>query len=131
MTGFVGKKILIVDDSENVRHELESLYTALGLQVVGMAADGSQALEKIESLVPDIVSMDIIMPEMDGIECFLQLQKSGTAAPKVLFVTALAAEQRVIMQFAEIIDPSLYLSKPPSESSLKEKLNEFFPQADV
>ena len=119
------QKVLIVDDSQFVREELAELYTELGLKVIGTAADGIAAIEQAEKLDPDLISLDIIMPEMDGIECYSHLV-SRFPMVKVLMVTALSAEPRVVHHYAETIDPGLYISKPPSKEELVEKLNQIF-----
>lgn len=73
--------ILIVDDHEIVR---EGLRTLLGevedLRVVGEAGSGRQALQKVEALRPDVVLMDLVMPEMGGIEAIRQLTEQGCSA---------------------------------------------------
>ena len=60
-----GKKILVVDDSESIRKDLVALYQSVGLEVVGEASDGVIAIEEYQQKKPDMVSMDIIMPNMD------------------------------------------------------------------
>ena len=118
-------KVLIVDDSQFVREELADLYTELGMKVIGTAADGLAAIEQAEKLDPDLISLDIIMPEMDGVECYGHLV-SLFPLVKILMVTALSAEPRVVNHFAETIDPRLYLGKPPSKEELMDKLGMLF-----
>ena len=73
------KKILIVDDSQLVREDLADLYSELGLKVIGGAADGVSAIEQVEKLDPDLVSLDIIMPEMDGISAYKKIKELNTS----------------------------------------------------
>ncbi|MCK9275074.1 MAG: response regulator transcription factor [Syntrophales bacterium] len=62
-------KLLIVDDHEAMRKGLATLLGMYdGLQVIGEASDGKEAVKMAESLLPDVILMDIRMPEMDGIE---------------------------------------------------------------
>jgi two-component system NarL family response regulator len=62
-------KILIVDDREQVRQDLRTALGLIeGLEVVGEAADGLEALHQAEKLCPDVVLMDLHMPRMDGFE---------------------------------------------------------------
>ncbi len=60
-------RILIVDDAAFMRMMIKDILTKNGYDVVGEAADGEQAVEKYRELHPDLVTMDITMPEMDGI----------------------------------------------------------------
>ena len=61
-------KILIVDDSSIVRYRLKKLLTDSGHQVVDEAENGLQAVSKVREYDPDIVTLDITMPKMDGLE---------------------------------------------------------------
>lgn len=62
-------KVLIVDDSSFVRKALTRIFEAeQGIEIVGSASDGQEAIEKLTALNPDVVTLDIMMPGMDGIE---------------------------------------------------------------
>jgi len=61
-------KILVVDDAAFMRLMLKNILESNGHEVVGEAADGVQSLAKYEQLKPDLVTMDIVMPQLDGIE---------------------------------------------------------------
>jgi two-component system response regulator AlgR len=84
-------RILIVDDEAPARHRLGDLLadcaTRFALKVVGEAANGREALELAQVLHPDVVLLDIRMPEIDGIEVARHLQKLP-AAPAIVFTTA-------------------------------------------
>ncbi len=116
-------RALIVDDSPKVRSELRQLLTRLGWDVVGEAADGVEALDLTQELKPDLVTLDIIMPEMDGIECYRELRKLAQP-PRCLLISVLAAELRVVAAYANEIYPSHFLKKPVQEKDLKERLEE-------
>jgi two-component system chemotaxis response regulator CheY len=88
-------RALIVDDSPRVRSELRQLLGRLGWNIVGEAVNGVEALEMAEELKPDLVTLDIIMPEMDGIECYRELRKLSQP-PRCLLISVLAAESRVV-----------------------------------
>lgn len=84
-------RILVVDDEGPARHRLRDLLSdcaeKLGLDVVGEAANGREALELVALLQPDVVLLDIRMPEIDGIEVARHLQKLERV-PAVVFTTA-------------------------------------------
>ncbi|MBI5418852.1 MAG: response regulator [Deltaproteobacteria bacterium] len=80
------KKILIVDDEENIRELYRDELTELGYKVE-LAEDGLQALEKVESFRPDLVTLDVMMPGMDGIEVLRRIRQKHPAIP-VLLLTA-------------------------------------------
>ena len=61
------KRVLIVDDSTFMRKRIKNKLTDLGYQIVGEARDGDEAVEKYDSLKPDLVTMDITMRGKDGI----------------------------------------------------------------
>lgn len=68
-------KLLIVDDQERVRQDLRTaLQLMQGLEVVGEAADGFEAVRQAEDLGPDVVLMDLKMPGMDGFEATRQIK---------------------------------------------------------
>ena len=86
-------RILLVDDHPIVRQGLRTLLQGRGdWQVVGEASDGIEAVEKVESLQPDVVVLDVTMPRMNGLEaCRLihqkQKNKNKDSGLEVLFVT--------------------------------------------
>jgi len=82
-------RILLVDDHPIVRQGLRTLLEGRsGWEVVGEAADGLEALDKISSLHPDVVVLDVTMPRMNGLEaCRLIQRKQKTSGLEVLFVT--------------------------------------------
>src|ERR1700684_2750995 len=82
-------RILLVDDHPIVRQGLRTLLEGgSGWEVVGEASDGIEALDKVETLQPDIVVLDVTMPRMNGLEaCRLIQKRQSGAALEVLFVT--------------------------------------------
>jgi len=83
--------VLIVDDAVFVRKQLKQLLEKNGFEVVGEAENGRVALKKIQELKPDIVTLDITMPEMDGIECMAEIRKMDYM-PTVIMVSAMGQE---------------------------------------
>lgn len=83
-------RVLIVDDSPFMRKALERMLTTEDIQVIGSARDGEDALEKIPQLKPDIVTLDVEMPRMDGLACLKRIM-SDFPLP-VLMVSSLTQE---------------------------------------
>ena len=82
-------RVLIADDSEAVRSSLSSLIARLpGIEIVGMAHTGAQALEMVGTLMPDVVTLDLHMPEMNGFRV-LEAIRSGPVKPMVIVLTGL------------------------------------------
>jgi two-component system chemotaxis response regulator CheB len=87
-------RVLVIDDSAFTRKVLrESLQQAPGIEVVGIARDGLEALEKIAELKPDVVTLDLVMPGMDGLGVLQALQRPG--APRVVVVSVSDADSEL------------------------------------
>jgi two-component system chemotaxis response regulator CheY len=114
-------RMLIVDDSNIVRRRIERSQQIPDLQVVGSAADGREALEMFRATDPDVVTMDITMPHMDGIEC---VEKLVQMKPEVLIlvISALADKATAV----EVMEKGAngFLHKPFSDRQLNEALEE-------
>jgi DNA-binding NarL/FixJ family response regulator len=83
----VPSTVLIVDDHPSFRATARALLEAEGFSVVGEAADGAEALAKTEELHPDLVLLDIQLPDLDGFEVTRRLQANG-AAPAIVLVSS-------------------------------------------
>lgn len=81
-------KLLIVDDSSIMRRAIQKYLDENQIEVVGMAGNGLEAIEVFKKTDPDLVTMDITMPEMDGLTCLQELLKIKPAT-KVMVITAL------------------------------------------
>lgn len=88
-------KILIVDDAAFMRMMIKDILTKNGYEVVGEATDGAQAIEKYKEHSPDLVTMDITMPEMDGITSLKEIKKFDPNA-KVIMCSAMGQQAMVI-----------------------------------
>lgn len=91
----MSKRILVVDDAAFMRMMIKDILTKNGYEVVGEAADGAQAVEKFKELQPDLVTMDITMPEMDGITALKEIRKINPNA-KVVMCSAMGQQAMVI-----------------------------------
>ncbi len=84
----MGIRVLIVDDSTVVRRLVsDALATDPAIEVVGIAANGRIAISKIPQLKPDIVTLDMEMPEMDGLQTLVELRKLDRKLPVIMFST--------------------------------------------
>ncbi len=88
-------KILIVDDAAFMRMMIKNILIKEGYNVVGEAENGAQAVEKYKELNPDLVTMDITMPEMDGISAVKEIMKINKGA-KVVMCSAMGQQAMVI-----------------------------------
>ena len=91
----MGKTVLIVDDAAFMRMMIKDILTKNGFEVAGEANDGAQAVEKYKELSPDLVTMDITMPEMDGITALKEIKKLDSNA-KVIMCSAMGQQAMVI-----------------------------------
>ncbi len=114
--------VLIVDDAAFIRIQLKQMLERNGFEVVGEAENGKEALEKIIALKPDIITLDITMPEMDGLECMKEISKLDVKSA-VIMVSAMGQEsyvQRAIMSGAKG-----FIVKPYKEEIVVKNLNKF------
>ncbi|HLR40976.1 MAG TPA: response regulator [Virgibacillus sp.] len=91
----MGKNILIVDDAAFMRMMVKDILVKNGFIVAGEAQDGMEAVEKYKELSPDLVTMDITMPEMDGITALKQIKEINPGA-KVIMCSAMGQQAMVI-----------------------------------
>ncbi|WP_026906129.1 response regulator [Paucisalibacillus globulus] len=91
----MSKRILIVDDAAFMRMMIKDILTKNGFDVVGEAQDGMQAVELYRELTPDLVTMDITMPEMDGITALKNIREINPNA-KVIMCSAMGQQAMVI-----------------------------------
>ena len=87
-------KVLIVDDAAFMRISIKNMLTKNGYEVVGEAENGLIGVEMYKDLQPDIVTMDITMPEMSGLDALKEIQKLDPQA-KVVMVSAMGQEAMV------------------------------------
>ncbi|MBC3797902.1 response regulator [Acetobacterium tundrae] len=115
-------KILIVDDSAFARIQLRKLLESNGFDVIDEAKNGRIALRKIRVLRPDLVTMDISMPEMDGLECMKEIKKMDYL-PTVIMISAIGEEEYV--QQAILNGAKDFLVKPYKKKELIKNLNRY------
>lgn len=91
----MAKNVLICDDAAFMRMMIKNVLVKGGYNVVGEAENGAKAVEKYKELNPDLVLMDITMPEMDGIEALKEIKKIDGGA-KVIMCSAMGQQAMVI-----------------------------------
>ncbi|BBJ27968.1 chemotaxis protein CheY [Athalassotoga saccharophila] len=116
----MGKRVLIVDDAAFMRMLLKDIVTKAGYEVAGEASNGKEAIEKYKELNPDIVTMDITMPEMTGIEATKEIMKMDPNA-KIIMCSAMGQQMMVV----EAIQAGAkdFIVKPFQQSRVVEALS--------
>ncbi|AEE44848.1 protein-glutamate methylesterase/protein-glutamine glutaminase [Cellulomonas fimi] len=115
-------RVLVVDDSVVVRRIVSDVLAAdPRIEVVGVAANGRLAQAKVEQLQPDLVTMDVEMPEMDGIEAVAALRAAGHRMPVVMFST-LTERGAIATLDALAAGATDYVTKPHGTGSVAEAL---------
>ncbi|HET7202648.1 MAG TPA: response regulator [Steroidobacteraceae bacterium] len=114
-------KLLIVDDSNVMRRRIERCQQLDRLEVVGLAANGVEAIELFQRTDPDVVTMDITMPCMDGIECVSRLVQMK---PDVLILVVSALADKATAVEAMERGANGFLNKPFSDRQLNDALDE-------
>jgi DNA-binding NarL/FixJ family response regulator len=95
VTGAREPTVLLVDDQALVRTGFRMILTGAGLDVVGEAADGHEAIAAVRRLRPEIVLMDIRMPAMDGLEAARQILDQAATPPKIIMLTTFDLDRYV------------------------------------
>ncbi len=114
-------KLMIVDDSNIIRRKIERSNKIKQLQVVGKARNGIEAVQLFKQTDPDVVTMDITMPEMDGIECVKEIVAIN---PNVLILVVSALSDKATAIEALKNGANGFLCKPFSDKQLNDALEE-------
>jgi len=123
---YAGRRVLVVDDERFIRTLLARMLAELGLEVVGTAADGNEAVALAEQLLPDLITLDIAMPGMDGLEALATILGRRPEA-RVLMSTSFSDRRYV----AEAVKRGArgYLTKPFDLAGIRDKLEQLFAPA--
>ncbi len=113
------QRVLIVDDAAFMRKILGDMLKKNGCEVVGEASNGKEAVEKYKALLPDLVTMDITMPGMDGIEATRAIRQMD-AGCKVLMVSAMG-QQGMVLEAVQA-GAQGFIVKPFQESKVVEEI---------
>jgi two-component system chemotaxis response regulator CheY len=121
MNGRRSYKLMIVDDSNIIRRRIERSQQFEDLHLVGSAANGVDAVEMFKKMDPDVVTMDLTMPRMDGIECISQLVALKPAV-RILVISALADKATAVEAMEK--GANGFLNKPFTDRQLNEAIAE-------
>ncbi len=115
-------RILVVDDTKFMRKMLTDMLKQFGYEVVGEADNGRQAVEKFVELRPDVVMLDITMPEMDGIEAMREMRKID---PEVTVLICSAMSQQDLISDALKAGANGYVMKPFKPNRVNEIIRKY------
>ena len=116
-----GMKMMIVDDSNIIRRKIERSTELDGVRIIGKASNGVEAVHLFEKTHPDLVTMDITMPEMDGIEC---VERLVDLKPDVLILVVSALSDKSTAIEALKKGANGFLCKPFTDKQLNQALAE-------
>jgi len=122
MKGAQHTQILLVDDEPNILIPLEFLMKQQGY-TVEKASNGLRALEKMESFTPDIVILDVMMPDMDGFETAIRIRQNPSFEhTRIIFLTAKGSPNDRLNGYAN--GGEIYLTKPFDNDELVQRVQE-------
>jgi two-component system chemotaxis response regulator CheY len=121
-------KVLIVDDAAFMRMTLKKMIEELGYEVVGEAVDGNDAVEKYKELQPDLVTMDITMPNKDGITATREIREYD---PKAKIIISSAMGQESMVKDAIIAGASDFIVKPIDPQRMAAALDKAKPKNEI
>jgi len=116
------KRVLVVDDAAFMRITIKNYCTKHGFEVAGEAENGRVAVQKFQELSPDIVTMDITMPDMDGLQALREIIKINPAA---IVIMASAMGQEAMVRDAVLAGAKGFLVKPFKEDVFIAALSKF------
>lgn len=116
------KKVLVVDDAAFMRLTIKNMLSKNGFEVVGEAENGMQAIQKCTELNPDIVTLDITMPEMTGIDALKEIMKAN---PQINVVMVSALGQEGMVKEAVMLGAKGFVVKPFKEDIIVAALSKF------
>ncbi|HEY3997475.1 MAG TPA: response regulator [Candidatus Xenobia bacterium] len=124
-----GKKVLLVDDDE---HILRSLRTYLEMESfeVETAGGGAEALQKVGTMAPDLIVLDVMMPQMDGFQVLEALKgQPATENIPIIMLTAKGQDPDVLKGYQR--GASCYMTKPVNYNELVDNINLVFAQETI
>lgn len=117
----MSKTLLITDDALIIREMIKDVAVAAGWEVVGEAVNGQQAVQRYAELKPSVCTLDLVMPEYDGLYALQGIKKLDPEA-KVIVISAL--DQKQVLKEAFHAGASDFVVKPFDKGALVETLNQ-------
>jgi two-component system chemotaxis response regulator CheY len=116
-------KVLVVDDAKFMRMTLSNILNQAGHEVIGEGENGKEAVSLYRELKPDLVTLDITMPEMSGLEAVREIKKEFPSA-KVIMCSAMGQKKMVV----EAIEAGAkdFIVKPFDEARVVDAINRIF-----
>ena len=120
----MSKTVMVVDDAAFMRMTLKNSLESEGFEVIAEAEDGREAVEKYKNETPDLVTMDITMPDMDGLEATKEIINNIDPQAKIIMVSAMGQQKMVI----EAIETGAedFIVKPFDDDRITEAINKVF-----
>ncbi len=116
------KRVLVVDDAAFMRITIKNLLSKNGFEIAGEAENGAQAIQKCSELQPDIITMDITMPEVSGIEALKEIMK---VRPQTVVIMVSAMGQEGMVKEAVMLGAKGFVVKPFKEEVIMAALGKF------
>ncbi len=115
-------RIMLVDDSAFMRNMLKNMIATTGAEIIGEAGDGNEAISKYHALKPDLMFMDIMMPNKNGIEALKEIMAADRSA-KIVMCTSVGQEKVV----AEAVEAgaSDFIVKPFKPEDIKTVISKY------
>lgn len=118
-------RVLVVDDSRVARSVVVRAFQQHGCEVVGLAENGEHAIEMFQRLKPDLVTLDLVMPELDGVQALKQIKQLDPKAV-VVVVSSVSKKETVVECIRN--GAANYLLKPFDPVRIGEVLAQCFPE---
>lgn len=112
--------LMIVDDSNIIRNRIERTFQESDIKIVAQATNGRDAVDKFLQFKPELITMDLTMPEMDGLECIQKIVAYGTGV-SILVVSALSDKETALQALR--YGARGFVCKPFSEEELNNALH--------
>ena len=115
-------KVLILEDSKYMREKLKELITNAGGDIVGEAEDGQEGIDKFRQLNPDIVFIDVIMPNVSGVQALEKMKEINNEAK---FIMCTSINQEHLIQETIRKGATDYISKPFRDEEVTEVIKRY------
>lgn len=119
-------KVLIVDDSQIMRDVMTKFLGNFDLEIAGTARDGEEAIRLFREIEPDLVTLDITMPKIDGLAALKEMKKMRASA-QVIIVSAIN-DKSVVLKALDA-GAALFINKPVSEAAVRAAIEKVLAQA--